>query len=94
MIVSKLGSRRQKVYRAVQTEQGREVALKFINLPPAVEWEQALAKIDREVVELQNLVHPGLVKVYGAGVDQERVFFASELIEGESLATDTSTARI
>ncbi|MDE0935477.1 MAG: serine/threonine-protein kinase [Mariniblastus sp.] len=87
MIVSKLGSRRQKVYRAVQTEQGREVALKFIKLPPAVEWEQALAKIDREVVELQNLVHPGLVKVYGAGVDQERVFFASELIEGESLAT-------
>ena len=27
------------------------------------------------------------MKVYGAGVDQQRVFFASELIEGESLAT-------
>ncbi|MDA7858179.1 serine/threonine protein kinase [bacterium] len=86
-IVSQLGSRRQKVYRAVQTEQGREVALKFIKLPPTVEWEKAIAKIDREVIGLQDLVHPGLVKVYGAGVDQQRVFFASELIEGESLAT-------
>ncbi|MCP4775451.1 MAG: hypothetical protein GY880_14550, partial [Planctomycetaceae bacterium] len=49
-IVNKLGSRRQKVYRAIQTEQGREVALKFIKLPPSVEWEKAIAKIDREVV--------------------------------------------
>ncbi len=86
-IVSKLGSRRQKVYRAIQTEQGREVALKFIKLPPTVEWEKAIAKIDREVVGLQELVHPGLVKVYGAGVDEQQVFFASELIEGESLAS-------
>jgi len=85
-IVSKLGNRRQKVYRAIQIEQGREVALKFIKLPPTVEWEKAIAKIDREVVGLQELVHPGLVKVYGAGVDEQQVFFASELIEGESLA--------
>ncbi|MGI9496184.1 MAG: serine/threonine protein kinase [Mariniblastus sp.] len=86
-IVSQLGNRRQKVYRALQTEQGREVALKFIKLPPTVEWDKAIAKIDREVIGLQALSHPGLVKVYGAGVDEQRVFFASELIEGESLAT-------
>jgi len=86
-IVSQLGNRRQKVYRALQTEQGREVALKFIKLPPTVEWDKAIAKIDREVIGLQALSHPGLVKVYGAGVDGQRVFFASELIEGESLAT-------
>ncbi len=86
-IVSQLGNRRQKVYRALQTEQGREVALKFIKLPPTVEWDKAIAKIDREVIGLQALSHPGLVKVYGAGVDEQRVVFASELIEGESLAT-------
>ncbi len=86
-IVSQLGNRRQKVYRALQTEQGREVALKFIKLPPTVEWDKAIAKIDREVIGLQALSHPGLVKVYGAGVDGQRVFFAIELIEGESLAT-------
>ena len=85
-IVSQLGNRRQKVYRALQTEQGREVALKFIRLPPTVDWDKAIAKIDREVTGLQDLSHPGLVKVYGAGVDKQRVFFASELIEGESLA--------
>ena len=87
LIIKKLGSRRQKVYHARQTEQNRDVALKFISIPPSVEWAKALDKIDREVHELQKLKHPGLVKVYGAGVDGERVFFATELIDGESLSS-------
>jgi serine/threonine protein kinase len=86
LIVKKLGSRRQKVYHARQTEQNRDVALKFISVPPSVEWSKALDKIDREVNELQKLQHPNLVKVYGAGVDEDRIFFATELIEGESLS--------
>ena len=86
LIVKKLGSRRQKVYHARQTEQNRDVALKFISVPPSVEWTKALDKIDREVNELQKLHHPNLVKVYGAGVDGERIFFATELIDGESLS--------
>ncbi len=86
LIVKKLGSRRQKVYHARQTEQNRDVALKFISVPPSVEWVRALDKIEREVNELQKLQHPNLVKVYGAGVDEDRIFFASELIEGESLS--------
>jgi len=86
LIVKKLGSRRQKVYHARQTEQNRDVALKFISVPPSVEWVKALDKIDREVNELQKLQHPNLVKVYGAGVEGDRIFFATELIEGESLS--------
>jgi serine/threonine protein kinase len=87
LIVKKLGSRRQKVYHARQTEQDRDVALKFISLPPSVEWTKALDKINREVNELQKLQHPNLVKVYGAGVDDGRIFFAAELIDGESLTS-------
>ncbi|MFK7767310.1 MAG: serine/threonine protein kinase [Mariniblastus sp.] len=87
LIVKKLGTnRRQKVYHARQTEQDKDVALKFIKLPPSVEWVKALDKIDREVNELQKLRHPNLVKVFGAGVHEERIFFATELIEGESLS--------
>ena len=87
LIVKKLGSRRQKVYHARQTEQDRDVALKFISVPPSVEWAKALDKINREVIELQKLQHPNLVKVYGAGVDDDRIFFATELIDGESLTS-------
>ena len=88
LIVKKLGTnRRQRVYHARQTEQQRDVALKFIAIPPEVPWTKALDKIDIEVRELQKLDHPNLVKVYGAGVHEERIFFASELIEGESLSS-------
>ena len=87
LIVKKLGTnRRQKVYHARQTEQNKDVALKFIKLPPTIKWSNALDKIQREVNELQKLQHPSLVKVYGAGVDEDRIFFATELIEGESLS--------
>jgi len=89
LIVKKLGSnRRQKVYHARQTEQDRDVALKFISVPPKVEWGKALDKINREVIELQKLRHNNLVAVYGAGVAEEnKIFFATELVEGESLTS-------
>ncbi len=87
-IVKKLGTnRRQQVYHARQTEQDRDVALKFIAVPPEVAWAKALDKIDIEVKELQKLKHPNLVQVYGAGVHEEKIFFANELIEGESLSS-------
>jgi len=89
LIVKKLGSsRRQKVYHARQTEQDRDVALKFISVPPTVDWSKALEKIEKEVKELQKLKHENLVQVYGAGVsDENKIFFATELIEGESLTS-------
>ncbi len=88
LIIKKLGTnRRQRVYHARQTEQNRDVSLKFISIPPDVDWSKALDKIELEVRELQKLDHPNLVKVYGAGVHEGRVFFAGELIAGESLSS-------
>ncbi len=85
-ILKKLGtSNRHRVYHARQTEQNREVALKFINIPPTVPRSKALDKIEREVNALRQLDHPNLIKVFGAGVDDEQVFFATELVDGESL---------
>ena len=86
-IVKRLGkARRQRVFHARQTEQDRDVALKFISWPDQVPWEQALDKVQREANELKKLRHPNLATVYGAGVHEEQVFFAAELIKGESLA--------
>lgn len=87
LIQKKLGNnRRQRVYQARQIEQNRQVALKFISVPKKIEWNAALAKINLEVTELQKLKHPGLVRVLGAGVEDRQIFFAMELVEGESLA--------
>lgn len=86
-IVRRLGNKRQRVFEAYQEEQNRTVALKFITLPPDVSRERALRKIQREVRFLQRLQHPHLTTFYGAGIVEDRVFFAMELVEGESLAT-------
>jgi len=87
LILKRLGTnRRQKVYNARQTEQNRDVALKFIKFPAKVSWQKVLKVIDIEVNELRKLRHPNLVRIYGAGVHEEKIFFASELVKGESLA--------
>ncbi len=87
LILKRLGTtRRQHVYRARQIEQDREVALKFIGIPTHIPRESVLEKVDREVKFLQNLKHPNLARLYGAGVEGDKIFFASELVEGESLA--------
>jgi len=87
LIIKRLGkNRRQQVFHARQTEQDRDVALKFIKWPTKITLEQALEKVENEVVRLKQLRHENLARTYGAGVHQEKIFFASEMIKGESLA--------
>ncbi|MGI9515762.1 MAG: serine/threonine protein kinase [Pirellulaceae bacterium] len=89
LVIKKLGAhRRHHVYHARQVEQNRDVALKFITLPPNVDRERALAKINREVAVVKQLDHDHIVKLYGAGVagDSNKIFFAHELVEGEALS--------
>ncbi len=91
LILERLGTtRRQKVYRARQMEQSREVALKFITLPPKFDRARALEKLSLEFDMLRGLKHPNLSRVFGAGVFGEQVFVASELVEGESLSSRIS----
>lgn len=88
-ILKRLGtSRRQQVFHARQEAQDRDVVLKFINLPPSIEWTKALDKIERETNELRKIRHDNLVRMYGVGVHEEesKIFFATELVEGEALS--------
>ena len=90
LIKKRLGtSRRQQVFHAVQESQDRDVVLKFITIPSSIEWTKAIDKIERETVEMRKLRHDNLVRVYGVGVHEpeSRIFFATELIEGESLSS-------
>lgn len=88
LIIRRLGkNRRQQVFHARQTEQDRDVALKFIQWPKKIALEQALEKVQREVVRLKELRHENLARTFGAGVHEDKIFFASEMIKGESLAS-------
>ena len=86
LVIKKLGShRRHQVYHARQTNQNRDVALKFVTLPKEVPHESALGKIQHEVRVIKRLDHSNLVRLLGAGTHEGKVFFAHELIDGESL---------
>jgi len=77
------------VYHARQESQGKDVVLKFINVPATIEWTKAIDKIQREAEELRKLRHDNLVRIFGAGVHEEekQIFFANELIDGETLSS-------
>ena len=86
MVLTKVGAhRRHNVYHARQTEQGIDVALKFIKLPADVPRDTALAKINHESQVIKRLKHDNVVKLFGAGTHEDQVFFAHALVEGESL---------
>ncbi|MCO5165635.1 MAG: bifunctional serine/threonine-protein kinase/formylglycine-generating enzyme family protein [Planctomycetes bacterium] len=72
------------VYRAVEEESGREVALKVLLERPD---PTRLARFAREGEVTAALDHPGIVRVHASGVLGGRPFLAYELVPGgETLA--------
>jgi TPR repeat protein/predicted Ser/Thr protein kinase len=71
------------VYRA-RASSGEVLALKVMALGKCSNAERA-ARFEREVKVLQRLEHPGLIQLVDAGEDQGRRWFATRLVEGESL---------
>lgn len=75
------------VYRAFDTELGREVALKLFR-PDAADAGE-FARQRGEIELLARLNHPALVTLFDAGVTQlagaDRAYFAMELVDGPEL---------
>lgn len=71
-----------QVYRAWDAELEREVALKLI-----ADRGRPRSEILREARLMARINHPNVLKVYGALQDRERIGFAFELIEGETMET-------
>ncbi len=76
------------VYLAEQEQPHRQVALKVIRL--GWEAEKLLKRFEQEAEVLGRLEHPGIARIYEAGVDKapdgRRIpFFAMELVDGEPL---------
>jgi eukaryotic-like serine/threonine-protein kinase len=72
------------VYRGVDTQTKRTVALKV--LPRHLAHEMAFVeRFKREVRATSILSHPNIVQVYDAGVIQGVFYLATEFIDGETL---------
>jgi Tol biopolymer transport system component len=73
-----------EVYRATDSNLGREVAIKV--LPPEVaEDPERLGRFKREAHLLAALNHPNIAAIYGLEEANGKPFLALELVEGEDL---------
>ena len=81
------------VYRAVDKELGREVALKIV--APDRETPEAARRLLAEAMLSANLEHPGVVPVHDAGMLPDgRVFFVMKLVRGERLNEFCARCRV
>jgi serine/threonine protein kinase len=72
------------VYRALDLELGREVALKVVRLPEGS--PDVAARMAREARTLARLEHPGIVPVHDVGTLADgRAFYAMKLVRGAPL---------
>ncbi len=71
------------VYRALDTSQGREVAVKL--LPPTITDADRTKRFQRESSDLASLSHPNVVGFYTIGQHNQRDYLVMELVEGGDL---------
>jgi serine/threonine protein kinase len=73
-----------EVYRAIDTRLEREVAVKVLTEHLSNDRE-SLRRFEQEARAAGMLNHPNIMAVYDIGVDGDRRYIVSELLEGESL---------
>ena len=73
------------VFEAEQIEPHRRVALKLLRF--GLESEEMRTRFRYESETLGRLDHPGIARIYAAGVAQDRPWFAMEFVDGTPLTT-------
>jgi eukaryotic-like serine/threonine-protein kinase len=93
-IVSLLGSGGMgEVYRARDTQLGREVAIKI--LPPAfAEHQDRLRRFEQEARSAAALNHPNIMGVHQFGHYREQPYLVTELVEGHTLREEMLTGAL
>ena len=79
------------IYEAWDKSHDRKVALKIL-LPTVSADKIVAARFEREMVILEKLSHPNIVQYHGGGRSGEQLFFAIELLSGETLKDELARA--
>jgi serine/threonine protein kinase len=82
-----------EVYRAKDTQLGRDVALKIVR-PALAEEPGFLARFEREARIASGINHPNVAHIYAGGQYDGRPYYVMELVEGQSLAEKMMAERI
>ena len=70
------------VYRALQLDLQREVALKVLNQKSILQGAETIEAFKREAIAAGRMSHPNLVQVYSVGEDNGVHFFGMEIVDG------------
>ncbi len=70
-----------EVYAGKLKETGEQVAVKLL-LPSLSQDELVRARFQREMLILQKLNHPNIIRYYGGGKHDGRLFYAMEAVSG------------
>jgi serine/threonine protein kinase len=75
------------VYKAVDPDIDREVAIKTINFGPQIEEgnEELVKRFMREAQSAGKLTHPHIVTIYEVGSDGDMTYIVMQYVEGQSL---------
>lgn len=80
------------VYKAIDLELGREVAIKVLRESYADD-QTFVTRFQREARAAANLDHPNVVSIYDVGRDGRRYYIVMEYVDGGSLRSMLSTGR-
>ncbi|XCN71220.1 MAG: diguanylate cyclase [Candidatus Electrothrix aestuarii] len=87
LILNKLGKGGMSVvYRALDKEENKEVALKFLNPVNTLPYLELVVKFRNEVKVISKLDHPNIIKFHATGDYNDIPYLVTEVLEGDSLA--------
>ncbi|MCI5158417.1 MAG: serine/threonine protein kinase, partial [Candidatus Electrothrix sp. AUS1_2] len=87
LILNKLGKGGMSVvYRALDKENNREVALKLLNPVNTLPYLELVVKFRNEVQVISKLDHPNIIKFHATGDYNDIPYLVTEVLEGDSLA--------
>ncbi|MBI4869355.1 MAG: serine/threonine protein kinase [Candidatus Wallbacteria bacterium] len=73
------------VYRALDPQLNREVAVKLMGAARSTFSDDAVQRFQRELKAMALVTHPNVVRIFDGGEHEGRPFLVTELIEGKTL---------
>jgi len=80
------------VYKAISLESKNIVALKVLN--ESITDEEMKKRFIQEGIICEQIKHPNIIKIFGRGEDKDRLYYAMEYCDGQTLREILSNGRL